>query len=186
MRKGLLVGLRYLVRLHWGIWLALFLTSATVSVFALRSNNLQMVILRDQVYLADKSGKGVDRAIDNLRSWVYTRMNTDLTSPNGIYPPIQLAYTYNRLLKQADDDVTREAQVYCAGSRPSGYYGAHRTTCVQSYVKAHPVNIVTIPQQLYGFDFVSPTWSPDLAGWSLVATSILLSACLLRLGADRL
>jgi hypothetical protein len=34
--------------------------------------------------------------------------------------------------------------------------------------------VPNISPSLYEFDFVSPTWSPDLAGWSLVASTMLL------------
>jgi preprotein translocase subunit SecF len=41
-------------------------------------------------------------------------------------------------------------------------------------VTDHGAKPANIPQGLYQFDFVSPTWSPELAGWSLVATIIFL------------
>jgi hypothetical protein len=42
--------------------------------------------------------------------------------------------------------------------------------CIQQYVQSHSKTAVTatIPDALYKFSFVSPSWSPDLAGWSLL------------------
>jgi hypothetical protein len=37
-----------------------------------------------------------------------------------------------------------------------------------------------VPEGLYKFDFVSPRWSPDLAGWSLVFTIALTFLALVR------
>jgi hypothetical protein len=49
--------------------------------------------------------------------------------------------------------------------------------CVQDYVaartsSANPAPATTVPKELYTNDFISPKWSPDLAGWSVIVTSI--------------
>ena len=190
MRKELIAGFNGLKRLHWGVWLVLFLMSTRVSVFALRDNSLKMASLRSQVYAADKTGVGVESALDNLSTYVYAHMNTSLTIPDGIYPPIQLANTYQRLVAQDNAKVTQAAKTYCLGlgHQPNGFYGgASHLTCSQSYVAAHPIDpSADIPQQLYQFDFISPTWSPDLAGWSLVASAGFLALLLTRLAANRI
>lgn len=173
-------------KVHWGVWLGLLIVSTSVSVMALRNNNLEMVKLRTAVYAADKSGRGVNEALNNLRAHVYAHMNTDLTTANGVYPPIQLGYTYERLKQQANDDTYHDAQTYCESRQPSGYYGYTRIGCVQSYIQAHPIKTADIPAGLYQFDFSSPTWSPDAAGWSLVASSLLLVMFALKFVASRI
>ena len=57
------------------------------------------------------------------------------------------------------------------------------TACVQNYVVNHggAQTNANVPAGLYEFDFVSPTWSPDLAGWSLLATILLAIIFVIRL-----
>jgi hypothetical protein len=158
-------------------WLVLFLISAIFTTHALRQNNFQMVKLRDTVYAADKSGHNVDVALNNLRQYVYGHMNTNLSSGgNSIKPPIQLKYTYDRLVKAeqqrvnaANDKIYRDAQSYCEIHQP----GKYRQVCFQQYTDKYNVKANVVPAALYQYDFISPTWSPDLAGWSLIAGIIL-------------
>jgi len=164
--------------------LALALISGIVFVFAMRANNLKMVELRQAVYDADKSNGDVETALRNLRTQVYGHMNTNLASgPNAVHPPIQLKYTYDRLVaaqkagSNASDnsDIYTQAQKYCEKAIPNGFSGSYRRSCIETYIKQHGLTSVkTIPKGLYQFDFVSPRWSPDLAGWSLVVTILLL------------
>ncbi len=161
----------------------------SVSLVALRHNNLEMVKLRDQVFAADKAGGDVETALRNLREFIYAHMNTNLTTANGVKPPIQLKYTYDRLLKAQQANLQAKyskiydaAQAYCRGKYP---YSVNRLPCVESYVKAHGVKpSSTISEDLYKFDFVSPTWTPDLAGWTLLAAAISLLLFGLTLGIE--
>ncbi len=164
------------------LWLVTvsFAMSVLVCVSALRNNNQRMVELREEVYAADKAGEGVEDAIKALREHIYAHMNTSLTSSsNGIRPPLQLKYTYERLLaaeqakvEQAGSSVYTDAQEYCQAQNSTDFSGRNRVPCVQEYVATHnPDAVANIPASLYQFDFVSPAWSPDLAGWSL-ATSV--------------
>ena len=170
-------------------WLYLFIVSSIVCILALRHNNQQMVSLRNAVYAADKNNSDVNAALNNLRSYVYAHMNTSLSSGNNnIKPPIQLKYTYQRLydsqlnqVQAANQKIYTDAQNYCQ-SINQAYFGTTRVPCVQNYVINHGVKAanVSIPAGLYEFDFVSPAWSPDLAGWSLLTSIIFLAAFLLR------
>lgn len=146
-----------------------------VSVFALRENNLHMVKLRDAVYAADKNNGDVQGTLANLQRYVTAHMNTSLTSGNtSVYPPIQLKYTYDRLrasnLQVSNAQVYSDAQKYCEQQDPTDFSGRNRVPCIEQYVESHGVQPKPIPDAMYKFDFVSPTWSPDLAGWSLLAT----------------
>jgi len=165
-----------------------------VHVAALRANNLRMVELRDAVYIADEQGEGVEQALQDLRAHVNNHMNTNLDAGKGIYPPIQLKYTYERLVKAEQDRVSADnaqiytdAQAHCERVNSTSVLGRDRVGCIQEYVKSHgAIDARTIPDALYKFDFVSPRWSPDLAGWSLVAAGLLLLLTVLRFAADRL
>jgi hypothetical protein len=171
-------------------WLYLFVALAIVSVLALRHNNQTMVKLRDQVYVADKNNGDINGALNNLRRYVYGHMNTDLSSGNNnIKPPIQLKYTYQRLydaqanqIQTSNQQLYTDAELYCQ-SINGAYFGTTRVPCVQNYVINHGLKAanITIPAGLYDFDFASPSWSPDLAGWSLVLTGLLLIAFVIRL-----
>jgi len=165
------------------VFLALFLVSAVICVFALRGNNETMIGLRNQVYASDKSGQGVEQALDKLRAYVYAHMNTNLSSGgNTIKPPIQLKYTYDRLATAAEQQANNTglytaAENYCQAQIPASVSisGRGRIGCVQDYISSHGgQQPAAIPVAAYEFDFLSPTWSPDLAGWSLAASAFFL------------
>jgi hypothetical protein len=155
--------------------------SLAIGILALRANNEHMIALRDTVYAADKDNKDVETALKNLQHYVVTHMNTDLGGgKTGVYPPVQLKYTYDRLVQAESDalaksntDFYTQAQKYCEAQNPSGFFGATRIGCVQDYLTSHDTQhqIAPIPDALYKFAFISPKWSPDLAGWSLVVTA---------------
>lgn len=183
---------RIFTRLPIGILLVLTLLTGLVSVLALRHNNQTMVQLRTAVYAADKNNSNVDAALNKLRDYVYGHMNTDLSSGNNnIKPPIQLKYTYERLtqgqenqLQVNNSKVFTDAQAYCQSVGDAGF----DTACVQNYVVNHggAQTNANVPAGLYEFDFVSPTWSPDLAGWSLLATILLAIVFVIRLAVSLL
>ena len=159
----------------------LFLVSGLICIYALRANNEHMNVLRSDVYSADKSGGDVQTALKNLDNYVTSHMNTDLSSgPNGVYPPIQLTYSYTRdssniaqTYEQQNSALYTEAEDYCQGQVPNGFSGRYRIPCIEQYISSHGLKNANITSSLYEFDFVSPSWSPDLAGWSLVTTVLL-------------
>lgn len=164
---------------HFRPWY-LFVVAAfclVVSIVALRENNLHMVKLRDAVYAADKNNGDVKGALTNLQRYVTAHMNTSLSSGNtSVYPPIQLKYTYDRQraanLQVSNAQVYNDAQKYCEQQNPTDFSGRNRVPCIEQYVEGHGVQAKPIPDAMYKFDFISPTWSPDLAGFSLLATLV--------------
>jgi hypothetical protein len=169
--------------IHTPTWVfaALFLFSTATCVLALRHNNVMMIQLREKVYEADKSNGDVNTALNNLRRYVYGHMNTNLSSGgNAIKPPIQLKYSYERLqateqkrVDNANSNVYTQAQLYCQQQNSADFSGRNRVPCVTDYVTTHGIKANSIPAAMYQYDFVSPKWSPDLAGWSLVLSVIL-------------
>jgi hypothetical protein len=163
-----------------------FLAAAICSVgcvVALRANNEHMATLRQAVYTADKNDGDVQTALNDLQKYVTTHMNTSLSAGNtAVYPPIQLQYTYERLenarlqaVQAANGDLYTRAQIYCQKLNSTDFSGHNRVPCIEQYVKDHgAVAPAAIPTSLYQFDFVSPSWSPDVAGWLLAATIVLL------------
>lgn len=168
-----------------------------VSVLALRMNNQRMIHLREQVFVADEKGGDVESALINLREYVYSHMNTDLTAgENAIHPPIQLKYRYERLVaseqstqQTGSSDIYTEAQDYCEKTQPQGYSGSNRLPCIREYLDNHGVSTakeVHIPEDMYKFDFESPAWSPDLAGISIVLAGLCLLLLAAKLATERI
>ncbi len=158
------------------ILLLIAVTFAVIGTFGLRHNNQRMISLRNAVFDADKQGKGIEESLKDLREFVYAHMNTNLSSgANAVKPPIQLKYQYERLTAaaQAEFDaanakVLSDASNTCVAQFPGNPLNPDRLACVKSYAENHPVKLREIPEDLYKFDFASPSWSPDTAGWSLV------------------
>ena len=153
-----------------------------------------MVRLRDTVIEADKTGQGLNDALSALREHVYFHMNTDLTSgDNAIYPPIQLQHTYERLTEGEEDrvaavnqKVSEDAVKVCEKRFGAGQLRDGRVKCVQDYITANSIKVEDeVPKELYQFAFVSPRWSPDLAGFSLVAAVFFLIMFLVRFGLEK-
>ncbi len=182
------IGQRFAnTKLVYFILLALF--SAIVSLYSLRANNEHMSVLRSAVYNADQTNGDIKGSLDNLRSYVTTHMNTSLSSgQSSVYPPIQLKYTYNRLVEQQatslssqNSKVYSDAESYCQKTVPDGVSGRNRIPCVEQYVTSHGLKMINVEQSLYEFDFVSPWWSPDITGWSILLSIIFLKILAIRI-----
>ena len=162
-------------------FLILAVISTVVCVYALRGNNEHMITLRNAVYAADKDNGNTQKALQQLQAYVTTHMNTNLSAgPNAVYPPIQLKYTYDRLVQAESDQAAAsnsqlytDAQNYCQAQMPTGFSGRGRVPCIEQYVQDHDTSLPAIPDALYKFAFVSPVWSADLAGWTLVISALL-------------
>lgn len=156
--------------------LTLALISGVIGIFGLRANNEHMLMLKQTLYQVDQNNGNVQAALSNLQSYVTAHMNTELTTGiNSVYPPIQLAGTYDRLVRAQSDllqkqnsQIYTDAQTYCEKLHPELSL-ANRVPCTEQYASSHGIQtVVPIPDSLYKFDFISPRWSPDLAGWSMV------------------
>lgn len=163
------------------------LISGFIAVSALRQNNITAINLRDQVLQVDKENGDVEAALRTLREHVYSHMNSNLAVPGGAYPPVQLKYRYERLVEAEKGRVTNanaalytEAQKYCEALIPDGR-SLGRIDCIQNYITSRgAVTEQSVNDSLYKFDFTPPLWSPDLAGWSLLLTSVLTLAFIIR------
>jgi preprotein translocase subunit SecF len=170
-----------------------FLLAGAVTIFALRANNLKMAELRETVYTADANGGDVETALRNLRSFVYGHMNTNLRSGStSSEAPIQLVNRFNAVVAAEQKRVSglnNASQVYAdaqAQCERSSLPLTARAQCIQDYVTQHGNGIpqLNLPSKdFYTFDFVSPLWSPDLAGWSLILTLLFGVLIVIRLAA---
>ena len=176
------------------IILILCLISGSISVYSLRQNNLKMVILRDKVIRADEQNGNTELEMRNLRQFVYKHMNTNLASGSSpIKPPLQLKNEYDRLvaaqkLRLAEEKtrLSTEALAKCQYLPGETFAGGPRIPCIQSYIADHSSSSMPIDSSLYKFDFLSPAWSPDLAGWSLLIAVMLFIVFIIRLALYRL
>lgn len=180
---------KFLHRFNVMIPLTIAIIASVICIFALRANNLKALELRDNVIQIDKDNGDIEAALRELRTFVYGHMNTNLSSgPNAIKPPIQLKYRYERLVQAEQDKLSAEnskiyteAQAICEQRFPKGLSGSGRIPCISEYVASKGVTQNTIPDSLYKFDFVSPSWSPDLAGWSMVIASVAFALFVVQL-----
>ena len=161
---------------------------AGICALSLRTNYSTMTKLRADVYTADTNNTDVVGALQRLRAYVNGHMNTSLETNSGVYPPIQLKHTYERLqqaeqtkAEAGNSQVYTDAQHHCEQLYPGSFSGGPRVPCIEQYVKDHGgAAVKQIPDSLYKFDFASPSWSPDLAGYSLVFATIFLSLAAVR------
>lgn len=184
---------KFLHRFNVMIPLTIAIIASIVCVFALRANNLRALELRDNVLKVDQQDGDIETALRELRTFIYGHMNTNLSSgPNAIKPPIQLKYRYERLVQAEQDRLSAEnskiyseAQAECEKRFPKGLSGSGRIPCITEYVASKGITENSIPDSMYKFDFVSPSWSPDLAGWSLVVASVAFAIFVVQLILDR-
>ena len=174
------------------VFLAVAIISAFVCIFALRNNNLTALKLRDEVVATDKANGDIEAALRKLRTYIYSHMNTDLSAGGTIQYPVQLKYRYERLvlaeqqkLSAQNERIYTEAQAECEKRFPKGLSGSGRIPCITDYVASRGIQQTPVPDSLYKFNFVSPRWSPDLAGWSLVIASISFALFVIRFGLER-
>lgn len=162
------------------VFLGLAIFFAGLGVYSMRQNNLVSIQLRDTVVEADKQNGDVETPLRALREHIYAHMNADLSSATGTQQPIQLKYRYDRLVaaekarvESANGNIYTQAQAECERQVPAGASGSNRIACIEQYVSSRGVSENPVPDALYKFDFISPPWSPDVAGISLV----LAAAC---------
>lgn len=194
MNKGKLYHYhKQLRRVHSWYFLIVALLFLGLAITGLRQNYSTMVSLREAVYKTDEQNGDTEKSLQELRSFVHGHMNTNLSSgSNAIKPPIQLKARYNRLVaaeeekvKAANAGVTAAAEAVCGQRFPAGGFNAPRVACIQEYVQANAQKPSTVPDALYKFDFITPRWSPDQAGWSLLGFGLCITLFVSRLTIDR-
>ncbi len=154
--------------------------SLGLGVYAMRQNNLTALRLREVVAKADKANKNVEKPLRELREYIYSHMNADLSAGGSVQQPVQLKYRYDRLVaaekakaSKSSSQVYTEAQAVCEKKFPAGLSGRGRIPCIKDYVNKHKSKeAINIPDALYKFNFVSPRWSPDVAGIALLVSAI--------------
>ncbi len=175
------------------IFLGLAIALAVIGLYAMRQNNLTAIRLRDEVLLADKNDTDVETPLRKLREHIYAHMNTDLSSGGGVQFPVQLKHRYDRLVaaerarvEGSNGDLYTQAQAECERQFPAGVSGAGRIGCIEQYVSGRGgATEKPIPDALYKFDFVSPRWTPDLAGISLLLAVVFFLLFVVRITLEK-
>lgn len=147
-------------------------------IYGMRYNNITMLELKEKVVVADQQDGDIEGALQELRDFITSHMNTNPRTEGSSEPPIQLVNEFNRAVEKEQarlatqdsaNEIYQEAQARCeTGAIPL----TARAQCIQEYITENGGNNVQQlnlpPKELYTFDFASPRWSPDLAGISLV------------------
>ena len=176
----------------WQLVILLILGAFLAATF-LRLNNVGMVERRNAIEGADKAGD-----IQSIASRIYDIQRYAAAHMNATTGVFYLQETYNRDVKQAMAAASGEsgganspqarADAICNPNLQShGYSAAYQECMLNELTKAGQVADPTaltskLPSPaLYRYSFVSPVWSPDFAGWSLVVCAILLLIIVFRL-----
>ncbi len=172
--------------------IVLVILFAALSLYGLRQNSLGLEPKIQAVITADKNNEDIDVAVNELGDYVVHHMNADLPRP------IQLEHSYKRAADKAYDlaledlrsgSLLEEAREVCA---QLGVIVSAGPQCIQDYLDKNwnpqkGTLVVDLPDSsLFTYNFAAPNWSPDLAGWSIFVTFVLLVAISSRLIAAKI
>lgn len=196
-KKQVKRGIKQLQRVKtWQLLILLMLIGLLAATF-LRINNIGMVERREAVLAADESGDVyvLKNRLYDLQRYVSEHMNTN---PGRIALEGQHRRDSEQAKKNAerngsgtsDGGVYRQAADVCD---PIGIAQGWRwpdpryIACIDKELSNHPaasgpVSSISLPNiNLYYHSFVSPIWSADFAGWSLLAGFVISVVILGRL-----
>lgn len=169
----------------------LLILAGFISATFLRLNNIGMVQRRDAVISADQEGDAdvIRQRLYDLQRYVSVHMNSDLG--RGVY----LEQSYNRELQSwqqnqygssnPNGNIYLKAQEVCAPQFQ--YYSPAYLQCTTNELAkypeaAAPATDTSKPrQEAYIHSFEAPLWSPDFAGWSVLATGVIAALIAIRL-----
>lgn len=172
----------------WQLILVLLILGGA-SIELLRQNNLGMIERRNLVKMADEQGDTakIETALRELQYYVSSHMNTGM-GDKGLYLEKTYQRAYERSVQEGlkNDTSSRrlydEADAQCQAVFNKTYSFPAYTQCVAEKLAgktgSDPLNNTKPPSvDLYRYNFVSPAWTPDVAGITL-AMAVLLAAIL--------
>lgn len=178
----------------WQLFVILFF-GLLIAVTLLRLNNIGMVERRQSVITADEKGdqQQVHAALIELQHYISGHMNTAMA--NGVY--LSKAYERDRdaaLTAAADTNnpnssAYQKASIECR-ARWQGGVESFRNDYVQCVIEK--VSTLSSAQNLtssinlpkadsYHYDFASPHWTPDLAGFFVLVCAVIVLIILTRI-----
>lgn len=165
----------------WQLVILLILMAFLAATF-LRLNNIGMIERREAVISADEEGDDEVTAnrLYDLQRYVTSHMNTDMGK--GVY----LEASYKRDAQEAYNSASSESNVYkkaqdiCEPRYSSWSYAYLQCTLeeLEKYPSAQTVKLPVSDNYLHVF--VSPLWSPDFAGFSVLICVVIFIMILLR------
>lgn len=173
----------------WQLIILLILASFLAATF-LRLNNIGMIERRTAVLSADDAGDNnvtINRLYD-LQRYVSAHMNADMG--RGVYLEASYKRDVQAAYDRASDDsspngnIYKKAQDVCAPKFTR--YSTAYVQCTTSELAKYPaatelVSDVSLPRaDNYLHVFISPLWSPDFAGWSVLLCVALLLMIIAR------
>lgn len=169
----------------WQLFILLILMIFVAATF-LRLNNIGMLQRRDAVLQADKAGDSavIQARLYDLQRYVTSHMNSDMGT-------IYLEDTYKRDTQSAIDsasggsnpngNVFKKAQEVCAPKYAAlGHYSLAYQQCVIDQLNSYPSgaqltsNLQLPKADAYRHSYVSPLWTPDFAGFSVLICILIL------------
>ena len=190
-KKKINKNLRRLQRVKtWQLLIVLLLAGFVAATF-LRLNNIGMAQRRDAVLAADETGDNeiTQNRLYDLQRYVSAHMNTDMG--NGLYlesaykRDVQTAYEIAAVDTNPNGNIYKKAQEVCAPqfTHWSQAYIQCTTVELAKYPAAGDlVSSANLPRaDAYRHVFVSPLWSPDFAGLSVLFFGIVVFMILVRL-----
>lgn len=174
----------------WQLIILLVLMSFVAATF-LRLNNIGMVQRRTAVLAADEAGDSeiIQNRLYDLQRYVSDHMNTDLDK--GVYletsykKAVQAAYETASNDNNPNGNIYKKAQQVCAPQFT--HWSMEYIRCTTGELAKYPaasnlVGAIKLPNvNTYKYDFVSPLWSADFAGWSVLICVVILLMIFVRL-----
>lgn len=173
----------------WQLAILLLLVGFIAATF-LRLNNIGMIDRRDAVMVADKAGDPaiIQARLYDLQRYVTSHMNADMGT---IYLENQYKRDSQRTIDAASGDnnpngnIYKKAQEVCAPKFT--HYSQAYLQCTVDYLRDQspaqdPSTTVALPKaDLYRHSFVSPLWTPDFAGWSVLVCLLIIIMIVARI-----
>ena len=189
LKRHLYHGIRRIQRVKtWQLLIILLLSGFLTATF-LRLNNIGMAQRYESVLTADKAGKDGDTAsrLYDLQRYASAHMNASVEK-------FDLKYQYERdvqkIIEAATDDgnpngnINVKAEAVCHPQFPAktpGYVQCFLDELAKYPAAPNPADKVTFPSPaLYSHSFVSPVWSPDFAGFSLLLFLFIATVIVVR------
>lgn len=173
----------------WQLVILLILCAFVAATF-LRLNNTGMVERRNALEGADKSGdaNSITARLYDLQRYSASHMNA---STGAVY----LQESYNRDARKAmagtstaggSQSPQAKADAICNPQlHTHGYSLEYQNCMLNELTKAgqvvDPSGLKLPSPALYRYNFISPVWSSDFAGWSLVVCALILLVIIVRL-----
>ena len=172
----------------WQLVILLLLVGFIAATF-LRLNNIGMLQRREAVLNADTTGDptAIKSRLFDLQRYVTSHMNADMGSIylEGQYKrDSQIAIDAASGVTNPNGNIYRKAQEVCAPKFTS--YTQAYLQCTVDYLAQYapadtPSSTVKLPKaDAYRFSYVSPLWSPDFAGFSVLICLLILVMIFVR------